>query len=393
MSRCAVVELGVNVVKKISLLGATGSIGIQTLDIIRGHRDAFQLVAISAGRNLDLVRKIIIEFKPEFVSVQEKADGETLRTEFPELSIGFGIDGIEEAAIYPKADVLVNAVLGSVGLSPTLRAIEAGKTIAIANKETLVTAGHLVMDAARRHNVQVLPVDSEHSAIFQALQGEKEKNIEQLILTASGGSFRDRTREELQGVTVSEALNHPNWSMGTKITIDSATMMNTGLELIEAHWLFSLPYEQISVVLHKESIIHSMVEFHDTSIIAQLGTPDMRVPIQYALTYPDRLPLPSANRLSLAQIGKLHFREMDFDRFRCLKFAYDAGKAGGTMPTVLNAANEAAVAAFLEGKISFLQIEDLIEKVLEKHNVLMNPDLETIQGVDEETRKSVISLI
>ena len=379
--------------KKISLLGATGSIGIQTLDIIRGHRDAFQLVAISAGRNLDLVRKIIIEFKPEFVSVQEKADGETLRTEFPELSIGFGIDGIEEAAIYPKADVLVNAVLGSVGLSPTLRAIEAGKTIAIANKETLVTAGHLVMDAARRHNVQVLPVDSEHSAIFQALQGEKEKNIEQLILTASGGSFRDRTREELQGVTVSEALNHPNWSMGAKITIDSATMMNKGLEVIEAHWLFSLPYEQISVVLHKESIIHSMVEFHDTSIIAQLGTPDMRVPIQYALTYPDRLPLPSANRLSLAQIGKLHFREMDFDRFRCLKFAYDAGKAGGTMPTVLNAANEAAVAAFLEGKISFLQIEDLIERVLEKHNVLMNPDLETIQGVDEETRKSVISLI
>ena len=379
--------------KKISLLGATGSIGIQTLDIIRGHRDAFQLVAISAGRNLDLVRKIIIEFKPEFVSVQEKADGETLRTEFPELSIGFGIDGIEEAAIYPKADVLVNAVLGSVGLSPTLRAIEAGKTIAIANKETLVTAGHLVMDAARRHNVQVLPVDSEHSAIFQALQGEKEKNIEQLILTASGGSFRDRTREELQGVTVSEALNHPNWSMGAKITIDSATMMNNGLEVIEAHWLFSLPYEQISVVLHKESIIHSMVEFHDTSIIAQLGTPDMRVPIQYALTYPDRLPLPSGNRLSLAQIGKLHFSEMDFDRFRCLKFAYDAGKAGGTMPTVLNAANEAAVAAFLEGKISFLQIEDLIEKVLEKHNVLMNPDLETIQGVDEETRKSVISLI
>lgn len=393
MIRRAVVELGVNVVKKISLLGATGSIGIQTLDIIRGHRDAFQLVAISAGRNLDLVRKIIIEFKPEFVSVQEKADGETLRTEFPELSIGFGIEGIEEAAIYPKADILVNAVLGSVGLSPTLRAIQAGKTIAIANKETLVTAGHLVMDAARRHNVQVLPVDSEHSAIFQALQGENEKSIEQLILTASGGSFRDRTREELQGVTVSEALNHPNWSMGAKITIDSATMMNKGLEVIEAHWLFALPYEQISVVLHKESIIHSMVEFHDTSIIAQLGTPDMRVPIQYALTYPDRLPLPSGNRLSLAQVGKLHFSEMDFERFRCLKFAYDAGKTGGTMPTVLNAANEAAVAAFLEGKISFLQIEDLIEKVLEKHNVIMNPDLETIQGVDEETRKSVISLI
>jgi 1-deoxy-D-xylulose-5-phosphate reductoisomerase len=383
----------VGVVKKISLLGATGSIGIQTLDIIRGHQEAFQLVAISAGRNIDVVRKIILEFKPEFVSVQEKIDCETLQTEFPGLTIGFGPSGIEEAAVYNKADILVNAVLGSVGLSPTLKAIQAGKTIAIANKETLVTAGHLVMEAAKKHNVSILPVDSEHSAIFQALQGEQAKNIEQLILTASGGSFRDRKREELRNVTVREALNHPNWSMGAKITIDSATMMNKGLEVIEAHWLFSLPYEKISVVLHKESIIHSMVEFHDTSIIAQLGTPDMRVPIQYALTYPDRLPHLTGNRLSLAQIGKLHFREMDFDRFRCLKFAYDAGRAGGTMPTVLNAANEAAVAAFLEGKITFLQIEDLIERELTKHKIITNPDLETIQEIDEQTRKSVLSLI
>lgn len=379
--------------KKISLLGATGSIGIQTLDIIRGHEEAFQLVAISAGRNLDAVRKIIVEFKPEFVSVQEKIDCETLQSEFPGIRIGYGPSGIEEAAVYNKADILVNAVLGSVGLSPTLKAIEAGKTIAIANKETLVTAGHLVMDAAARHNVAILPVDSEHSAIFQALQGEKSKNIEQLILTASGGSFRDRKREELKNVTVQEALNHPNWSMGAKITIDSATMMNKGLEVIEAHWLFSIPYEKISVVLHKESIIHSMVEFHDTSIIAQLGTPDMRVPIQYALTYPDRLPLPKGNRLSLAQIGKLHFSNMDFDRFRCLKFAYEAGVAGGTMPTVLNAANEAAVAAFLEGRITFLQIEDLIEQMLFDHQIIKNPDLETIQQVDEQTRKSVLSLI
>lgn len=374
-------------------MGATGSIGIQTLDIIRGHQEAFQLVAISAGRNIDVVRKIIIEFKPEFVSVQEKVDSETLQAEFPGLSIGYGLSGIEEVAVYDKADILVNAVLGSVGLSPTLKAIQAGKTIAIANKETLVTAGHLVMEAAIQHNVTILPVDSEHSAIFQALQGEQAKNIEQLILTASGGSFRDRKREELKNVTVREALNHPNWSMGAKITIDSATMMNKGLEVIEAHWLFSLPYEQISVVLHKESIIHSMVEFHDTSIIAQLGTPDMRVPIQYALTYPDRLPHPTGSRLSLAQIGKLHFREMDFDRFRCLKFAYDAGMAGGTMPTVLNAANEAAVAAFLEGKITFLQIEDLIERELLKHSIIPNPDLETIQEIDKQTRKSVLSLI
>jgi 1-deoxy-D-xylulose-5-phosphate reductoisomerase len=381
------------VVKKISLLGATGSIGIQTLDIIRGHQEAFQIVAISAGRNIDVVRKIILEFKPEFVSVQEKVDCETLQSEFPGLTIGYGPSGIEEVAVYDKADILVNAVLGSVGLSPTLKAIQAGKTIAIANKETLVTAGHLVMEAASKHNVSILPVDSEHSAIFQALQGEQAKNIAQLILTASGGSFRDRKREELKNVTVREALNHPNWSMGAKITIDSATMMNKGLEVIEAHWLFSLPYEKISVVLHKESIIHSMVEFHDTSIIAQLGTPDMRVPIQYALTYPDRLPHPTGSRLSLAQIGKLHFREMDFDRFRCLKFAYDAGRAGGTMPTVLNAANEAAVAAFLEGKITFLQIEDLIERELTKHTIITNPDLETIQEIDEQTRKSVLSLI
>jgi 1-deoxy-D-xylulose-5-phosphate reductoisomerase len=380
-------------VKKISLLGATGSIGIQTLDIVREHPESFQLVAMSAGRNLTLVRKIISEFKPAYVSVQEKDDYESLKTEFPGLSLGYGNNGIEEAAVYDEADTLVNAVLGSVGLSPTLKAIEAGKTIAIANKETLVTAGHLVMEAAKQRNVPILPVDSEHSAIFQALQGEKSKNIEQLILTASGGSFRDRKREELRNVTVADALKHPNWSMGAKITIDSATMMNKGLEVIEAHWLFSMPYESISVLLHKESIIHSMVEFHDRSIIAQLGTPDMRVPIQYALTYPDRLPLPSGKRLSLAQIGKLHFSEMNFDRFRCLKFAYDAGMAGGTMPTVLNAANEAAVAAFLAGKISFLQIEDMIERILNLHQNIQSPDLETIQAVDEETRKMVNSFL
>jgi 1-deoxy-D-xylulose-5-phosphate reductoisomerase len=284
-------------------------------------------------------------------------------------------------------------VLGSVGLNPTLQAIETGKVIAIANKETLVTAGHLVMDAVRKNNVILLPVDSEHSAIFQALQGEKHKNIERLILTASGGSFRDRSRAELENVTVKDALNHPNWSMGAKITIDSATMMNKGLEVIEAHWLFDMPYEKIDVLLHKESIIHSMVEFHDSSIIAQLGTPDMRVPIQYALTYPERAQLPSAKRLDLAQIGKLHFQEMDQDRFRCLRFAYHAGKEGGTMPTALNAANEVAVAAFLEGKIRFLQIEDLIEKAIHAHQTMAHPSLTDIQEVDKETRQYVRSLL
>jgi len=379
--------------KIISLLGATGSIGTQTLDVIRQHPDEFKVAAFSVGRNIALARKLIAEFQPELVSVQNISDYNTLKAEMPHIHFTYGEEGLVETAVYDKADILVNAVLGSVGLNPTLQAIEAGKTIAIANKETLVTAGHLVIEAAKRNDVALLPVDSEHSAIFQALQGEKEKNIERLIITASGGSFRDRTRKELEGVTVNEALNHPNWSMGAKITIDSATMMNKGLEVIEAHWLFNMPYEKINVLLHRESIIHSMVEFHDSSIIAQLGTPDMRVPIQLALSYPDRLPLPTRHRLDLAAIGKLHFEEMDFERFRCLDFAYTAGKIGGTLPTVLNAANEIAAAAFLEGRISFLQIEDLIEKALSVHQTIENPSLAVIQEVDQETRQYVNSLL
>ncbi|MDQ1003729.1 1-deoxy-D-xylulose-5-phosphate reductoisomerase [Neobacillus niacini] len=379
--------------KKISILGATGSIGTQTLDILREHPSAFKLVAISVGKNLELARKMITEFQPELVSVQEYHDCNTLKSEFPKTKFTFGDEGLVEVAVYPSADILVNAVIGSVGLNPTLQAIESGKTIAIANKETLVTAGHLVMEAAERNGVALLPVDSEHSAIFQCLQGEKDKNIERLILTASGGSFRDRTRNDLEGVTVKEALNHPNWSMGAKITIDSATMMNKGLEVIEAHWLYNMPYEKIDVLLHKESIIHSMVEFHDSSIIAQLGTPDMRVPIQYALSYPDRLPLTTSQRLNLAQIGTLHFQEMDKNRFRCMQFAYVAGKKGGTLPTVLNAANEVAVAAFLNEKITFLQIEDMIEKALSRHDVIIDPDLSIIHEVDKETRQYVSSLL
>lgn len=379
--------------KYISLLGATGSIGTQTLDVIREHPEQFQLVAMSVGRNVDLARKQIAEFQPKLVSTLRPEDRETLRLEFPHITFSFGEEGLIEVALFEQANIVVNAVLGSVGLFPTLQAIEAKKTIAIANKETLVTAGHLVMEAAKRNGVQLLPVDSEHSAIFQALQGEQDKNIERLIITASGGSFRDRTRAELENVSVKEALNHPNWAMGAKITIDSASMMNKGLEVIEAHWLFSIPYDQISVLLHKESIIHSMVEFHDSSVMAQLGTPDMRVPIQFALSYPDRFPLPSANRLDLTKIGKLHFEEMDFERFRCLQFAFEAGKAGGTLPTVLNAANEVAVAAFLNNQISFLQIEDLIEKAMSSHQNIIEPSLTTIQEVDQETRKLVQSLI
>jgi 1-deoxy-D-xylulose-5-phosphate reductoisomerase len=379
--------------KLISLLGATGSIGQQTLDVISQHPDNFKLVAMSVGKNIDLARKMIIDHKPELVATGYKSGYETLKAEFPNIQFTYGEEGLTEVATYDKAHILVNAVLGSVGLYPTLQAIEAKKTIAIANKETLVTAGHIVMEAAERNGVALLPVDSEHSAIFQALQGEKSKNIDRLILTASGGSFRDKSRSDLEGVTVKEALNHPNWSMGAKITIDSATMMNKGLEVIEAHWLFSMPYDKISVLLHKESIIHSMIEFHDSSIMAQLGTPDMRVPIQYALTYPDRFPLQTSKRLNLAEMGTLHFKEMDFDRFRCLAFAYEAGKKGGTLPSVLNAANEVAVAGFLEGKIKFLEIEELIEKALLSHDNISNPNLSTIQEVDKETREFVRSLL
>ncbi|WP_437831308.1 1-deoxy-D-xylulose-5-phosphate reductoisomerase [Niallia taxi] len=379
--------------KHISLLGATGSVGTQTLDVIREHPESFKLVAFSSGKNLELTRKIIAEFKPSLVSVFEKKDCDTLKAEFPNTKIMFGQEGLVEVAVFDKAEVLVNAVLGSVGLYPTLQAIEARKTIAIANKETLVTAGHLVMEAAKKNNVSILPVDSEHSAIYQCLQGEREKNIDRLIITASGGSFRDLSRDDLKHVTVEDALKHPNWSMGAKITIDSATMMNKGLEVIEAFWLFGLPYDKIDVLLHKESIIHSMVEFHDSSVIAQLGTPDMKVPIQYALTYPDRLPLQSSERLNLAKIGKLHFQDMDLERFRCLHLAIEAGKAGGTLPTVLNAANEVAVSRFLKGEISFLQIEELIESALNNHRSIANPSLAIIQEVDQETRKIASTLL
>ncbi|KON68516.1 1-deoxy-D-xylulose 5-phosphate reductoisomerase [Peribacillus butanolivorans] len=382
--------------KYISLLGATGSIGQQTADVVRAHPDQFKIVALSAGKNIELVRTYIQEFEPKLVSVQTKEDYHLLKSEFfskKDIEFMYGDEGLTAVAVYDQATILVNAVIGSVGLYPTLQAIKAKKDIAIANKETLVTAGHLVINEAKKAGVRLLPVDSEHSAIFQALQGEKEKNIERLVITASGGSFRDRTREELKGVTVEEALNHPNWSMGAKITIDSASMMNKGLEVIEAHWLFDLSYDKIDVLLHRESIIHSMVEFHDSSVIAQLGTPDMRVPIQYALTYPDRLPLVGRKRLNLADAGKLHFSDMDFTRYPCLQFAYKAGKMGGTMTTVLNAANEAAVAAFLSGKVSFLEIETLIEKALNQHSVITLPDLETIQEVDLMTRQYIESLV
>ncbi|HET7658069.1 MAG TPA: 1-deoxy-D-xylulose-5-phosphate reductoisomerase [Bacillales bacterium] len=379
--------------KKICLLGATGSVGRQTLDVISSHPEKFTLTAMSFGKNVSLGLEIIHKFQPKLVSVGTKAIRDEIAGVVPKgIKVVYGSEGLLEAAIYPSVGVVVNALLGSVGLESTLAAIEAGKTLALANKETLVTAGHLVMSAAKKKEVPVLPVDSEHSAIFQCLQGEKRDQISRLIVTASGGSFRDKSREELKGVTVKEALNHPNWSMGAKITIDSATMMNKGLEVIEAHWFFDVPFDQIDVLIHRESIIHSMVEFTDTAVIAQLGLPDMRVPIQYALSYPDRLELKGAKRLNLGELGKLHFSETDFLRYRCLGFAYEAGKTGGTMPTVLNAANEEAVKMFLDGRIEFLDIESKVEAALERHQVISQPDLTEILAVDEETRSYVRSL-
>ena len=380
--------------KRIALLGATGSIGTQALDVVRNNQELFKIVSMSFGNNVELGASLINEFKPEIVAVATEQVAKELKEKISSsITLLYGQDGLIQVAIHPEADCLLNAVMGRVGLEPTIHAIRKGKQIALANKETLVTAGHIIMQEARKYSVDILPVDSEHSAIFQCLQGEKKEELSKIIITASGGSFRDLTRNDLKNVTVEQALNHPNWSMGSKITIDSATMMNKGLEVIEAHWLFGIPYEQIDVVLHKESIIHSMVEFEDRSVMAQLGSPDMRVPIQYALTYPDRLPLSDTKQLNLWEIGTLHFEKMDQERFRCLRFAYEAGKAGGSMPAVMNAANEVAVEAFLQKRIGFLTVEDLIEKAMNHHNVIARPSLEEILEIDAATRRFVMEQI
>ncbi|MFD0680115.1 MULTISPECIES: 1-deoxy-D-xylulose-5-phosphate reductoisomerase [unclassified Paenibacillus] len=372
--------------KRIAILGSTGSVGTQTLDVISHYPELFAVEGLAGGYNLTLLAEQVNQFKPKKVSVATKSLADELRLMIPSTTrIYYGDDGLLEVAAGTDADYMVSALVGSQGLRPTLAAIEAGKQIGLANKETLVTAGHIVTEQVKRRGVKLLPIDSEHSAIFQCLNGESMKSVHKITLTASGGSFRDRTRKDLQDVTVEQALQHPNWSMGAKITIDSATMVNKGLEVIEAHWLFQLEYSQIEVLIHPESIIHSFVEFADHSIIAQLGNPDMRVPIQYALTYPERLKTPTAS-LNLAQIGKLNFREMDFDRFPCLRMAYDSGIAGGTATTVFNAANEAAVDRFLKGEIKFLQIEEIISDVLDKHVIVSKPDLDQILEADSWAR-------
>ncbi|MCP8616490.1 1-deoxy-D-xylulose-5-phosphate reductoisomerase [Salirhabdus salicampi] len=376
--------------KNVTLLGGTGSIGLQTMDVIREHSERFSLFAFAFHKNIEKALPIIKEFQPKFVVViNQDAKSKLEHYSLPNTKILDSVEAMKEVATHPEVDIVVNAVLGSVGLDATLGAIQAKKQIAFANKETLVTAGHIVMKEAKKHGVELLPVDSEHAAIHQCLRGENIREAERIILTASGGSFRDLSRDELKEVTLQDALKHPNWSMGAKITVDSATMMNKGLEVIEAHWLFGMPYDHIDVVLHRESVIHSIVEFQDKSMMAQLGTPDMRIPIQYALGYPERLEFPLGKGLNLMEVGKLHFQEMDFNRFPGLKLAYFAGKTGGTMPTVFNAANEEAVHQFLNGNISFLSIEQFVERALHEHTTILDPDLHTIVQIDQDIRRQV----
>ncbi|PRZ13507.1 1-deoxy-D-xylulose 5-phosphate reductoisomerase [Laceyella sediminis] len=373
--------------EKIAILGSTGSIGTSTLDVVAKHPEEYQVVALAAGTNVDKMIEQVKQFQPLLVAMQSKEAAERVAREIPShINVLWGEEGLIEVAAHQDATVVLSALVGSAGLRPTLAAIRAKKKLALANKETLVTAGHIVTAEAKRNSVPILPVDSEHSAIFQCLNGEHFEDVVRLLVTASGGSFRDRTREELKDVTVEMALKHPNWAMGAKVTIDSATMMNKGFEVIEAHWLFDLPYEKIDVILHPQSIIHSLVEFRDGAVMAQLGTPDMKVPIQYALSYPRRLPL-MTERLDLLKLARLDFRPADFNRYPCLRMAYEAGKAGGTMTTVLNAANEVAVAAFLKGNCSFLMIEEVVERALNAHNPVSCPSLEEIDEADMWARQ------
>lgn len=372
--------------KRISILGSTGSIGTNTLNVVREHPDQFQIIGLSAGTNVQLLCEQINEFKPLIVSVANKQLADEVRQNIhSQVVITYGEEGIIEVATHPEANYVVSALVGIAGLAPTIAAIKAGKDIGLANKETLVSAGHIVMNLIKENNVRILPIDSEHSAIFQCLQGERFQDIEKIIITASGGALRHLTREELKHVTLADALNHPNWKMGAKVTIDSATMMNKGLELIEAHWLFSLPYSHIDVLIHHESIIHSMVEFTDGAVVAQLGTPDMRVPIQYALTHPGRAPL-NTEKLNLAKIGKLHFKEMDFERYPAMRLAYQVGNAGGSYPTVYNAVNEVLVNQILNENMPIHLLEEEIEYVLDIHTSIASPSLEEILEVDRWAR-------
>ena len=377
--------------KKIAILGSTGSIGTQTLEIVREQKDIC-VRALAAGNNIDLLEQQIREFHPVLASVQSEEKAADLRQRLRDMDIKIvsGMDGLIEVATEPQAEILVTAVVGMLGLRPTVEAIKAKKTIALANKETLVTAGHLIMPLAKECGVPILPVDSEHSAIFQSLNGERQNRIAKILLTASGGPFRGKKRAELAYVTLEDALKHPNWSMGRKITVDSATLVNKGLEVMEAKWLFDVELEQIQVVVHPQSVIHSMVEYEDGAVIAQLGTPDMRLPIQYALYYPNRRSL-SGKRLNFYELGSLTFEEPDMETFQGLSLAMKAMKAGGNMPTVFNASNERAVAMFLEKKIGFWNIPEIIEASMEHIDFQEHPDLEKILSTEQEVYEYIES--
>ena len=371
--------------KKAAILGSTGSIGTQTLEIARMNKD-IEITALAAGNNIALLEEQIREFKPKLAAVwsEEKAAELRSRVRDLEVKIVSGMDGLIEAACEPEAEILVTAIVGMIGILPTIEAIRTKKDIALANKETLVTAGHIIMSLAREKGVSILPVDSEHSAIFQSLQGGQEKAIHKILLTASGGPFRGRKREELADIQMEDALKHPNWAMGRKITIDSSTMVNKGLEVIEAKWLFEVSVDQIQVIVQPQSIIHSMVEYRDGAVIAQLGTPDMKLPIQYALYYPERRYLPG-DRLDFTALSQITFEQPDMETFYGLKLAYEAGRAGGTLPTVFNAANERAVALFLDRKIRYLQIPEIIQACMEAHLNISHPTVDEILKTEQET--------
>lgn len=381
--------------KKISVMGSTGSIGTQTLEIARRYPDRLQVVALAAGSNVELLERQVREFKPSVAVMWSERAAADLKGRLADLDVAVycGMEGLLQMAALPEADILVTAIVGMIGIQPTIEAIRAHKDIALANKETLVTAGHLIMPLAKEAGVSILPVDSEHSAIFQSLQGEKKSQISKILLTASGGPFRGKTREDLSQMRAADALKHPNWSMGKKVTIDSSTLVNKGLEVMEARWLFDVGLEDIRVVIHPESILHSAVEYRDGAVIGQMGVPDMKLPIQYALFYPDRFPVPDSRPLNLFEIGKLTFEEPDTETFVGLKLAFEAARIGGTMPTVFNAANEKAVSLFLENRIGFLQIAEVIGAAMEEHKVVEDPTVEEILTAEAAAHESVAKCI
>ena len=376
--------------KNIAVLGSTGSIGTQTLDIVRNNTDELKIKVLAAGSNVELIEKQIREFKPEIAVLYNADKANELKIKIADTGVKVlsGMDGMIEAATFDDVDTVVTSMVGMIGIKPTIAAIKAGKNIALANKETLVTAGHIIMPLIKEHKVSLLPVDSEHSAIFQSMNGENRKRISKILLTASGGPFRGKSYEELKNVTLEDALKHPNWAMGQKITVDSATLVNKGLEVMEAAWLFDVDVSMIQVVVHPQSVIHSMVEYEDTAVIAQLGCPDMRLPIQYALFYPDRRFL-DAKKLDFFEMKSLTFEKPDMDTFKGLKFAMEAAEFGGSMPTVFNASNEEAVAMFLNKKIGFLDIYRIIEESMNRHTVISNPDIDTVLSVESDTREFI----